>query len=132
MSEGPNHGRTADGGIWAGFCANVDCNILGCPGDCTPPNPLAAARAYLARLAEKNAAQGLRMAELEQQVDSNLPALIAKWVEAAEQMERDMRDRSDLTELGRSALLHQAIGMRGCAEELRWALGRPANGEWPV
>lgn len=35
MSE-TNHGRLDDGTVWARFCSNPDCHILGCPGDCTP------------------------------------------------------------------------------------------------
>lgn len=53
----------------------------------------------------------------------DLPALTAKWVADAERMEHDMRERAELTDAGRAALLHQAVAMRGCAEELRAAMG---------
>lgn len=33
MSE-VNFGPLPDGGFWAGFCSNPECNVLGCPGDC--------------------------------------------------------------------------------------------------
>lgn len=36
MSDETNHGWLDDGRIWARFCSNPDCHILGCPGDCTP------------------------------------------------------------------------------------------------
>lgn len=32
--DNPNSGRLPDGRLWAGFCANPGCNVLGCPGDC--------------------------------------------------------------------------------------------------
>lgn len=34
-----NFGRLPGGGFWAGFCSNPNCDVLGCPGDCTPPDP---------------------------------------------------------------------------------------------
>jgi hypothetical protein len=55
-------------------------------------------------------------------VEADLGWLISRWIEAAERMLRARESGSELTEMGRAALFHQAITMRGCAEELRAAL----------
>lgn len=59
--------------------------------------------------------------------------LIQNWVADAERKEASYRDRPPgLTDFGHLALGLQSTMLRGCAEDLRAALGRPPRGEWPL
>lgn len=67
------------------------------------------------------------------EVLNQLTALVDRWVTSARGMEHTLRYRNDdFTELGQVSLQMQATMMRGCAEELRVALGQPPHGEWPT